>query len=352
MITSLLHQLTDIGNIANQISDWFIPFEFPQALVVGLLFVMVLVSYWRLNYYRQPAHDRLGDYIFSMSHINESFKATVWALHLDKEIDELIDGFEQFKLHEDKEAFIQIAALLDDNRSIAHAYLLRYLDYEVASRKSGWGLLLTNAPIEDGKYYVPRPSQKHLFSMPTKINMCAESLKTGFISDDAQPWIDPKGHAYGPCDHIYYSLQPIGSDIRPPQELRVNAQVLLSVAATKDQDMITLRESKKNKMIADAAERRANEADSDARRFKAQVNHERRQRVKKDYWTGQLTTIGTPLSLALIILVIGGCAAFLPDVFARNIPGYSQTHYIIASVLVGGLVVWAIGYFSNRNAGE
>ena len=341
----------DLANIANGIIDWLWPIGLPQIVVIGGLIGLGIIIWWRVNYYRQPAHDFLGIYEFSMPHRPDKFKARVWALHNQKRVDELIEGFAMFH-RDDMEAFNKISALLDENRRIANGYLLRYEDTEIATKRSGWALMLTNAPLEDGRFYHTIDAIKHMLSMPTKINLVAQSGFTGFIDIGAGRYRDPNGHLYENCDQIYYPMQPIIATEQTPEEIRTSAKVLLSMAAEVDQTLITLRESRRNEIIAKAADERASLAESTSRRLQAQVNHERRQRIKKDYWSGQLTTIGTPLSLALIIGVILVCGVMLPDIFAKNIPGYTQQHYIGLAILIGGSIVWFIGNRANRNSGE
>jgi|GEM_PF-5975767 len=350
-MTFLLQIPNDITNIGNAIVDWLTPFGLPQGVVIGGFIAIGIIIWLRINYFRQPAHDFLGIYEFTMPHRPDKFKARVWALHQGKRVDEMIEGFAMF--HKDNmDSFNRISTLLDQNRHIANAYLLHYEDTEIATKRSGWALMLTNAPLEDGHYYHTIDAIKHMLSMPTKINLVAQSGFTGFLDVGAGKWVDSKGHLYSPCDQIYYPMQPIIPSVQPPEEIRTSAKVMLSMAAEVEQTITTMRESHRNEIIAKAADERASAAESLSRRLQAQVNHERRQRIKKDYWSGQLTTIGTPLSLALILIVIGGCAVMLPDIFSKNLPGYTSQHYIAAAVMIGGIIVWAIGHFSNRNSGE
>lgn len=324
-----------LSPILTAIQSWLFPFTVAHGIVIAFL---IGIGVWIIriyNYKRDPTPDRIGDYYLSMPNKRQRMKVTLFGLQPEFD-NETLQAVKQL-------AGPELAEVFEKNKQKMHFYVARHMGYEGARIESGYSIIMSEADFTDKDYYKEYNESKNWM-----LGISTRTREVSQATPDAEIW--PAARKWGKhvVNLIYYPTTPITKEPKHTLQELEGIKATMSMVASWDQNMITLQKSKSNEITAKAADERADDAESNWRKSQSALNHARRQQLKKDYWAQQLTTIGTPLSLALIVAVIGGAAVFLPDTLAKTIPGYSPQHYIGFSVAIGTIAVWAIGKFANK----
>jgi hypothetical protein len=299
------------------------------AAIVGVIYGIRIYSYRK-----SPTPYRVADYLMAMPHTRQIWKMTIF------ELDFVVDAAFIESLKElDKTG--QLARVFEANKDNMHFYIGRHMSAEATTKDSGMSLIMTDAPLDHSDYYIPLQEHMNwLKGIETHLRRVSDSGDDGIWIPNTDKHLNNEQ-----LDFIYYTLKPFTKNPTiAPKKLEMVEATMAAVAGAK-QMVLTQRHSKQNKIDRDAAISAKEAAESELKKVKEENNFLRRQWSKKDYWASSLSTLGSPLSMMVVIGIVGACAVLLPDMIQRQLPGYTPQHYIGFAVAIGAGITWLVSTF-------
>lgn len=286
--------------------------------------------FWRMAMrMREPDSKRLDRYVLTMPKIGHQAGVIAYEYPQAKELPNL-EGLKEIPEVKDHAQF-----LIEHQKEMFH-YLLKYDGS--GTIKSGKAIMLTHNRIDDPDFSEPMESVFDFVQL-SKVHrrLLAQAATQGRIFEDA---VDFDGEI---VDLIYYPM--MSTDPGQRVVILPDPHATLQIAAQIKEFVVTQQKSKFNEIQRKAAERGKELAESELKATTEKYNFTRREWAKKDYWGATLSTLGSPLSLAIVGIMVGGSAMLLPDMLKQWMPGYTDYHYRGLAVMFGLLGVWAVQHF-------
>lgn len=320
--------MTDIVGPLSGFFAWYNPFTWITVIVMAVV-AFVIMKYVVIH--KQPKGARiLGEILFTMK-IGEMGRGTLYEIE-DWMTEPNLDALEE--IPEARE----FAQFLKGNKKDTWVGLLDLKSQAGATLESGLALVFANKSMwhseyskDAGSYYDPFRGRIHL-------KMVNQALSPGRVIRNVPGiWNEQMAHV------IYYPMQSFDDKeivkvIENPHGTVVGISNIKSAVEA-------LRNTKELEAKYKALDKNFKLATSEITRETRHAGYVEIQLGKKSPFKGVESTLGSPLSMVIVIGVIGFCAILLPDPLSRQLPGYTSQHYIGFSIAIGAAAVWLISMF-------
>lgn len=298
-------------------------------IIVAAIIAAAVWAYRVHDYHRHPTPWRIADYLMSMPHIHHRFKVTLYALPVTL-YPEMMEAFESV-------AGPELRAAFEMNKGKARFYVAKHLGCEAGTIESGLSILMSEAELDHGEFYSElEESFNAIKGTETRLREVSQSGTDGMVWLKEREW---KGEA---VNLIYYQARPIVKNPTiSPDKLEL-VKVKMSCVPQMDVWYDGLRKSNYEKLRANSYQKSSDKALSDVKKKTEEGNMIKHAFSLQEYFGQSIIGQAGPLSVFLIIGIVGACAVLLPDMIARQLPGYTPQHYDAFAVGIGAGIVGLI----------